>query len=450
MARGFLSGVLWGSVVSVVGLGVVSLQIAPVKPSWETRAAPAENAAEEAPSDDAAPNDDQTAGQADSGTDTAGQAAASETSDATPDTAPQADQTPPDAISAPDAPDAVPSVDAEADAAVATPQAPEAPAQSEGAAPVEPDTPPAAAPSEATDNNSDGSASAAEEPEASVPQTIPDLANSPQIKSDPVAPIGDLADGVKTNRLPTIDDNVTEEAGAADADAPVLVTDGQSLAIDRNAAPFENPEGRPLMSIVLADQGPARASLGDLRGLPFPISVIVDASASDAEEAMAFYRDVGAEVIIKPTLPTGATPKDAEENFQAQAALTDQAVAVFMDQESGFQGDSALAAQISEILVASGHGLVSEAQGLNTGHKTALKTGVASGVVFRELDGDGQDGKVIRRFLDNAAFKAGQENGVILVGQAKSDTLQALIEWSLGNRVKSVAMAPVSALLLGG
>ncbi|MCK8462705.1 divergent polysaccharide deacetylase family protein [Aliiroseovarius sp. S1339] len=433
MAKGFLSGVLLGSVVSVVGLGVVSLQLAPVQPG---RFAPAPVDQDGAPSDEAAA--------------------------VSPD-APEVDDTPPDAISAPDAPSNVDSAevspDATADDAVPVPDAPAAPPEPtapDNSAPVQTDAP-AAAPAVAAPEadqpdaaDTDEAAGAGEEsPAPDIPQTIPDLANTPQIKSDPVAPIGDLAEGVTTNRLPTIDaPDADGDADAADP-GPVLA-DVTTLAIDMNAAEFTNPDGRPLMSVVLMDQGADRQSLGDLKNVPFPISFIVEAGADDAAEAIAFYRDAGAEVIIVPTLPAGATPTDAEVIFQAQAPLLDQAVAVFMAEDSGFQSDSQLAAQISQILVASGHGLVSEPQGLNTGHKTALKTGVASGIVFRELDGEGQDGKVMRRFLDNAAFKAGQENGVIMMGQARVETLQALIEWSLGNRVKSVAMAPISALLLGG
>ena len=100
------------------------------------------------------------------------------------------------------------------------------------------------------------------------------------------------------------------------------------------------------------------------------------------------------------------------------------------------------------MLSETGHGLVSTPQGLNTGHKLALKEGVAAGLVFRELDNDGQSASVIRRFMDNAAFKARQENGVIMLGHGRVETVQALIEWSLGNRAKSVALAPISAVLL--
>ncbi|MDE9450588.1 divergent polysaccharide deacetylase family protein [Aliiroseovarius sp. Z3] len=443
MAKGFLSGVLAGTVVSVLGLGVVSLQLAPVQPT---------------PVDPPAADQDVATPDAD-------------IPQATPQTedAPVANDTPPDAISAPDTPANMETTEATPDADVPVADAPAPPPDPvvpESDAPVETDAPPAPPPEDAPQSAEqipeeqtpegdvsgeagDDAAEAGETVEPDLPKSIPDLANTPQIKSDPVAPIGDLAEGVTTNRLPTIDQPTTDDAADPSGDGPVLA-DTSALAIDQNAAAFTNPEGRPLMSVVLLDQGAARQSLGDLNNLPFPVTFVVDAGAPNAAQAINFYRDAGAEVLIVPAMPTNATPSDAEVIFQAQAGLLDQAVGVFMAEESGFQGNSQLAAQISEILVASGHGLVSEPQGLNTGHKTALKNGVAAGVVFRELDGEGEDGKVMRRFLDNAAFKAGQENGVIMLGRAQAETLQALIEWNLGNRAKSVAMAPVSALLLGG
>ncbi|WP_298566308.1 divergent polysaccharide deacetylase family protein [uncultured Aliiroseovarius sp.] len=433
MPKGFLSGVLWGSVVSVLGLGVVSLQLDPVsmKPSTvpvaETLPEPdtdtasdadAPEATETAPADIAAPE--------------------SALDDAAVEPAPDTGVEP----SA--APGALPGASASIDAA---------PVETEGpaAAPIPAETPSASA-ADTPATAPDAPVEETTPPDADAPaQSIPELANTPQIRSEPVAPIKDQADGVTTNRLPTIEAAPTEEEGtdAPDAAEAQLLTDTLSLAIMRNAESFADPEGRPLMSVVLLDQGEKRRAMGDLNNLPFPVSFIVDASASDASQAIAFYRAAGAEVIVEPVLPPNATPTDAEVNLQVQAPLLDQAVAIYMDHDSGFQSDSQLAAQIAAILAASGHGLVTQPQGLNTGHKTALKTGVASGLVFRDLDSEGQDGKVIRRFMDNAAFKAGQEGGVIMFGRANVETVQALIEWSLGNRVKSVAMAPVSAILLG-
>ena len=70
-------------------------------------------------------------------------------------------------------------------------------------------------------------------------------------------------------------------------------------------------------------------------------------------------------------------------------------------------------------------------------------------LVFREFDGAGQDTATIKRFLDQAAFRAGQQSGVILVGHNRADTISALQEWSLGNRAGTIALAPISVVLLG-
>ncbi len=222
---------------------------------------------------------------------------------------------------------------------------------------------------------------------------------------------------------------------------------GAELAIERNAAPFARPEAVPLMAVLLRDVPSERGALGDLAGLPFPISFVVGATQEDAAEAIAFYRGAGAEVLLALDLPEGARAADVEVSMQALAALMEPVVGVQID--AGFQGAGPAARQVAQILAEEGYGLVSLPQGLNTGHKVAIKAGVPAGLVFRELDNDGQSAAVIRRFLDNAAFKARLETGVILLGHARAGTLQALVEWSLGNRVKSVAMAPVSAVLLG-
>jgi len=54
---------------------------------------------------------------------------------------------------------------------------------------------------------------------------------------------------------------------------------------------------------------------------------------------------------------------------------------------------------------------------------------------------------VITRYLDRAAFAAGQEGQVIVVGHTYSDTVTALFSWALGSRSENVALAPVSAVL---
>jgi polysaccharide deacetylase 2 family uncharacterized protein YibQ len=88
--------------------------------------------------------------------------------------------------------------------------------------------------------------------------------------------------------------------------------------------------------------------------------------------------------------------------------------------------------------------------GLDTAQKLAAKAGVPSATVFRDFDSAGQDDAAIRRFLDQAAFRAGQEEvGVIMVGRLRPDTISALLLWGLQDRASRVALAPVSALLTG-
>lgn len=392
-----------------------------------------------------------------------------------PATAPEAAQAITPEAEAPAGEDAPVVAEAPSASATGSPEAPAAPA-----APVQPDTdapvipessalPSLQAPSEAvamapgedvapTLGDSAPSGSTAMQPGAVTPPAAPaqeGAAAAPpaptepaRIKSDPVTPITDRASNVTTDRLPSISggaDAADEGAGGDTAEVASAPPAGLSLAIERNAVSFDNPEGAPLMAILLRDLPEARGDLGDLGSLPFPVSFVVSADQADVAEAVAFYRGAGAEVLVEVALPEGATPTDAEVTLQAQAAKLTDAVGLLMG--LGFQSAGATATQVAEVLSAGGFGLVSVPQGLNTGHKSAVKAGVPAGLVFRELDNDGQSTVVMRRFLDNAAFKARQEAGVIMLGHGRVETVQALIEWSLGNRAKSVALAPISAVL---
>jgi polysaccharide deacetylase 2 family uncharacterized protein YibQ len=116
---------------------------------------------------------------------------------------------------------------------------------------------------------------------------------------------------------------------------------------------------------------------------------------------------------------------------------------------AGLQGTREVADQVTSILKASGHGLVTQSKGLNSMPKLAVKEGVPAAAVFRDFDSEDQEPRVIRRFLDQAAFKADQEGGVIVLGRLRPVTIEALLVWGLADRAGSVALAPVSAVLLG-
>lgn len=248
-----------------------------------------------------------------------------------------------------------------------------------------------------------------------------------------VAPLPSAGSG----RLPTIG-----EEGGAD------VPEEARPAIERNAIPYEGDPTLPKMAVVFLDEGPGREDVGDLGIMPFPLTVAVDASSQDAEAAVQFYRDSGAEIVLIVPLPEGATATDVDVTLQVYEPLLEQAVAVMFPNDSGFQTLGDAAKQVVTVLEEQGLGLVTYPEGLNTGHKTAVSEGVPATLVFRDLDADGQAPDVIRRFLDNVAFRARNEDGVTAVARVRPDSLQALLEWSLGNRAQTVNIAPLSATMM--
>jgi polysaccharide deacetylase 2 family uncharacterized protein YibQ len=225
------------------------------------------------------------------------------------------------------------------------------------------------------------------------------------------------------------------------------VQDSDVPALTAYAVPFENSENKPLMSIILIDDGISSLGPSALSSFTYPVSVAIDPSRANASDLMRFYRDAGVEVIVLTNLPRGAQPSDLEVAFEAYAQAVPEAVAVLDGGENGFQEDRALVSQVTEILAANGQGLVTQAKGLNSVQRVAQEAGVASAIIFRDLDVAGQDARVIRRFLDQAAFQARQDGSVVLLGRLRPDTISALLLWGAANRAQQVALVPISGVL---
>lgn len=263
----------------------------------------------------------------------------------------------------------------------------------------------------------------------------------------PSGTIGDRVEGVRSNRLPSIGDAPqTEEAAAEPEHSPE-----PERAILRNAAPFENPEGKPLMAIVLMDDGSSPIGIAALTSFPYPLSLAVDADWSGAPEAAVRYREAGFEVLLTVDLPQAAAASDTEVAMQSWLDRVPQAVALLEGDESGVQASREASAQLAPILLESGHGIVMHPNGLDMERKLIAREGVPAATLFRDFDGEGQEAAAIRRLLDQAAMRADQqEDGVIMLGRLRADTISALLLWGLQDRAASVALAPVSAVLMAG
>jgi len=495
MARGFLSGIIWGGLVSVIGAGTASIIAdTPAAPVAGVTAPSSANAPETGEGTSAAavtdadlvlggevpqvtsPEADNVAAATQAGSDTptipeTGQADdLSNPADAADTGAVAIDDVAPVQPGAQaDAP-AQPQVETELSistdpAQPAPPSVPEtasafAPEEGEAPAPPVAEAPAPATPEVADAPDVPAGADAPDEPAGGDAPDVPAGADAPagngeQVAALPIAvdptaqgrptigtPAGSLVD-----RKPDVPADDVSDAPQADAEA----APADSRAIVAYAVPFENPDDKPLMSIVLMDSGVnltgGPVGLAALQSFPYPLSFAVDASLPDATARMAEYRTRGFEVMALMDLPRGATASDAEVALSAALDAVPEAVAVMEGVGTGLQDSRDASEQIAQAVLATGHGLVLQSKGLNTVQKLAARSGVPAGLIFRDFDSADQKPTVIRRFLDQAAFRAGQEGGVIMVGRVRPDTISALLLWGLQDRAERVALAPISAVL---
>lgn len=485
MARGFLSGILVGGVVSVLGLGTASLlgeQPAGNTPPEAPQVDAPETAMTEAP-EGAAPS---VSGPGEGDGPSLGPAPEAEAPRSIPATGadtPAADTAPPAVPRASGVEGAMGSPEVEGgtapqvsgdDPVLPNPQAP-APqtpdAESDIRLSTDPGQPPAPVvvedpenteetataprvveepgdapiPVEIVDPDQNGTSPPAdtvqdepvqgEDPQLARTGTQPDPDESPQfeMQGETNSLLEDRETGVAVNR-PTGDDPAPE------AEARPLP------ALQAHAATAPNPDGLPTLAIVLVDDGSMGAGPALVSGVPFPVTVAIDPAAEGAAELLAAYRANGVEAVLLARLPEGATPQDVEVALEGTFAELPETVAL-LDLDGASGGNRAATEQMMQILAEDGRGYLSISQGLNTGARLAERAGVPAATIYRDLDGEGQDAQVIRRFVDQAAFRARQDSGVVLLGRMRPDTVTALINWGNDKRAAQVAQVPLSAVL---
>lgn len=352
-------------------------------------------------------------------------------------------------IDAPATPDAESGVQVQTDAPVLpSPQAalPEQPDADELSISTEPAQPPA--PEVATGSGFETAQPEADRPDAQSSDVLPD--------AEPPAPAQSTEDSTEdsTAPAPLMENRVGSLVDRDDPPAAEVTPAETPLAlkpIDAYASDVAVDQDKPMMSVVLIDAGADLSGdtvgLAALRSFPYPLSFAIDANLPDAAERSAAYRAEGLEVLAMVDLPAGATPTDAEVTIAAALNAVPQAIGVLEGTGAGFQEDRAVSDQVVSILGSGGYGVVMQSKGLNTAQKLAVRDGVPAATVFRDFDSADQTPTVIRRFLDQAAFRADQEGGVIMLGRVRPDTISALLLWGLQDRAERVALAPVSALL---
>lgn len=266
--------------------------------------------------------------------------------------------------------------------------------------------------------------------------------------ADVTGKIDQLPEPVSPGPLPPV---TVQDAKVAALVAEPVPDAARLRPIDRFAQPFENPQGKPLMAIVLMDEGldvgRTEAALASLRRLPYPVSLAVDVVLPDAAERMRIYRRAGFEVLATVDLPEVVTPGDVADTVTLALEALPEVVGVLESPRRGIQLAPFAGAEILRLLAQTGHGIVTQ-NGTTSVQSLADQSAVPSAIVFRDFDSRGQSTTAIGRFLDQAAFKAGQEGSVIMLGRLREETIAALMHWVAQDRAATVAMSPVSAALL--
>lgn len=237
-------------------------------------------------------------------------------------------------------------------------------------------------------------------------------------------------------------------ASAPAADRVMPVVDDDAPALVRYGAFFDNPAGLPLLTLVLIDDGTMTDGPRALADVPFPVTVLLDPRRPGASERMDAYAAAGIEIAALAALPEGATDADVKVAMEGTFDALPRAVALV---ETG-QGDLAVGPEVAGPLIGdlaqAGRGLLVPDQGLNGALRAAAAADVPALTIYRDLDATGQDARVIRRFIDQAAFRARQQRGVVLLARLRPETVSALILWGDANRAGQVALAPLSTTLL--
>ena len=286
---------------------------------------------------------------------------------------------------------------------------------------------------------------------------------SPNVTVESAEPLGSEADSseVATPNVPNVIEvlEVTQESQTFAPDAPM--TEDTSIVTNRlptvpsnadvdssqETAIVDASDDRPLMAIVLIDTGEYNFGPEALASFPYPISFAIDPLRDDAIALADKYSAKGFELLLTADLPQDGDASLVELALEPTLESFDGVVGLLEGSDGGLQGNIALAEGVLDMIEETDYGLVLRSKGLNATQQQADGRELPVDTLFRDFDGAGQNATVIRRFLDQAAFKARQEGSVIMVGRLRPATISALLLWGFQDRAASVRLTAISEVL---
>ena len=262
-------------------------------------------------------------------------------------------------------------------------------------------------------------------------------------RAEAMVEVEPVADPVPPRRIVLDSARPAEADTGADAD----VMAARRGALERNAVPFANPEGRPLLSIMLLDQ-----ALGPDVGLDpeafagSALTIAIDPASPTASARADAWQAAGMEIVLLAGAATpNATPQDIEIAVEGARGIVPQAVGL-----ADIGPDPAPdMASVAPALAQAGLGYLGRHGGLGAEVAAARRAGVPAVTLSRSLGPDDASAEDLLRSLDRAAFDAVRSGATVVTGPSTEAMREALRRWAESDRAGEVATAPLSAILLG-
>jgi len=302
----------------------------------------------------------------------------------------------------------------------------------------------------------------AEETEQATEAPVPPVVEAPRPEShaaqEPTAEAEAHAGAEAAPETPA----ETQEAALPRAEAP-LAPPEILPPWQRNAQPFEAPETRPRVAIVLVGMGLSSAATeAAIRQLPGPVSLSFSPYSRRLNEWIALARVNGHEVLLDlPMEPTSYPDDDPGPQALLTALSPEQNLARLdwaLRRATGFVGVTSVMG--SRFLASEEHltpilnelksqGLLfldSRASEASVAGPLAQKLGLANAVNDRFLDLAQASRVAIDARLVQLERIARSEGYAVAIGQPYPVTIERLQEWAAGLEARGLVLAPLSTV----
>ena len=219
------------------------------------------------------------------------------------------------------------------------------------------------------------------------------------------------------------------------------------------ARPFHKPKEKALIAFIIPCLGQQAALATRALTLPPEVSLSFSPYAPDLAKWNARARAVGHETYLDMPLandaaedagPLSVTPAHWQADLQKLLGLNSAIVGLFAPEREAFSLDAKRADAVVEELKRRGLRLVAGSSGSGFAHRIAAEGGIgvaADGSIAASTPDE------LARAFAWAEARAAERKTAIIVLQPSPANFTALENWAAGLPEKSVALAPVSALV---